>query len=116
MPRRGTRLCPCPANILWRRGVNKPDIELTLCDREPIHIPGSIQPHGILLVADRQSLRVTHAAGNVEAVLGRSDWSNLLLIDLIGPAAAEAGRQAKGALRDFRPPAASESFDATYHV
>ena len=22
--------------------------ELTLCDREPIHIPGSIQPHGMV--------------------------------------------------------------------
>ena len=25
------------------------DIDLTACEREPIHIPGSIQPHGILL-------------------------------------------------------------------
>ncbi|MEP0507152.1 MAG: hypothetical protein ABJD38_00370, partial [Aurantimonas coralicida] len=32
--------------------------ELTLCDREPIHIPGSIQPHGMLLVADRGTLDV----------------------------------------------------------
>lgn len=26
------------------------DALLTECDREPIHIPGSIQPHGALLV------------------------------------------------------------------
>ena len=25
-------------------------VDLTTCDREPIHIPGSIQPHGYLLV------------------------------------------------------------------
>ena len=24
--------------------------DLTDCDREPIHIPGTIQPHGVLLV------------------------------------------------------------------
>ena len=26
----------------------KPSVDLTNCDREPIHIPGSIQPHGCL--------------------------------------------------------------------
>ena len=25
-------------------------IDLSNCDREPIHVPGSIQPHGALLV------------------------------------------------------------------
>ncbi|MGN6725364.1 MAG: hypothetical protein ACTHLZ_05570, partial [Tepidisphaeraceae bacterium] len=29
-------------------------IDLTNCDREPIHIPGSIQPHGALLVLNTQ--------------------------------------------------------------
>lgn len=24
-------------------------VDLTNCDREPIHIPGAIQPHGVLL-------------------------------------------------------------------
>ncbi|WP_244492620.1 hypothetical protein [Aureimonas sp. AU22] len=27
-------------------------LDLTLCDREPIHIPASIQPHGLLLIVD----------------------------------------------------------------
>jgi light-regulated signal transduction histidine kinase (bacteriophytochrome) len=27
-------------------------IDLSECDREPIHVPGSIQPHGVLLVAE----------------------------------------------------------------
>ena len=35
------------------------EADLTTCDREPIHIPGSIQPHGVLLV----SLRPEPAAG-----------------------------------------------------
>ena len=35
-----------------------PGVDLTDCDREPIHIPGSIQPHGLLLIADADSLTV----------------------------------------------------------
>ena len=45
--------------------------ELTLdnCDREPIHIPGSIQPHGALLALDRLG-RLSHASANAGALLG----------------------------------------------
>lgn len=39
------------------------------CDREPIHIPGSIQPHGALLAFDRLG-QVRYASANVEALLG----------------------------------------------
>src|ERR1700761_9411523 len=38
-------------------------------DREPIHIPGSIQPHGALLAFDRLG-RLSHASANVPALLG----------------------------------------------
>ena len=34
------------------------------CDREPIHIPGSIQPYGLLLVVEEPSLRVSHISTN----------------------------------------------------
>ena len=45
--------------------------ELTLenCAREPIHIPGSIQPHGALLAFDRLG-RLSHASANAAALLG----------------------------------------------
>jgi light-regulated signal transduction histidine kinase (bacteriophytochrome) len=33
-------------------------LDLTNCDREPIHIPGQIQAHGALLAFDLQSLTV----------------------------------------------------------
>jgi len=39
------------------------------CDREPIHIPGSIQPHGALLAFDRLG-RLSHASANAGDVLG----------------------------------------------
>lgn len=41
----------------------------TNCDREPIHIPGSIQPHGALLVLDRD-FRVIQSAGDLPGLLG----------------------------------------------
>lgn len=46
------------------------EIDLTSCDREPIHIPGSIQPHGVLLVVDRGSLRILQVAGDTGPFLG----------------------------------------------
>jgi light-regulated signal transduction histidine kinase (bacteriophytochrome) len=44
--------------------------DLTNCDLEPIHIPGSIQPHGVLLVVDRQDLSIEQSAGNTKLLLG----------------------------------------------
>jgi len=44
-------------------------LDLTNCDREPIHIPGSIQPHGILLVVDPNSEVVLQVAGDTAGIL-----------------------------------------------
>ena len=38
-------------------------VDTTLCEREPIHIPGTIQPHGCLLITD-QNLTITHFSQN----------------------------------------------------
>jgi len=46
-------------------------LETSLCDSEPIHIPGAIQPHGALLAALADGLLVTHASANLAAILGR---------------------------------------------
>jgi len=62
--------------------------QLSLCDREPIHIPGSIQPHGLLFVADPDGLAVHHAAGDVEGRLGIPDWEGAALGALVGEAVA----------------------------
>lgn len=40
------------------------NLDLAFCDREPIHIPGSIQPHGVLLVVTEPDLRVVQASAN----------------------------------------------------
>ena len=45
---------------------------VTNCDREPIHIPGAILPHGVLLVMDSDTLEVLQAAGDLPGLLGTS--------------------------------------------
>lgn len=64
-----------------QRQLSRPD--LTACDREPIHIPGSIQPHGLLLVADAKSREVVAGAGDIEDRLA-TDWMGRTLDDLLG--------------------------------
>ena len=48
-----------------------PGPDLSLCELEPIHIPGAIQPHGAVVVALVDGLVVSHASANLEAILGR---------------------------------------------
>lgn len=45
-------------------------LKLYLCSQEPIHVPGSIQPHGLLLVLDTETGLVLEMAGDPQAVLG----------------------------------------------
>ena len=44
--------------------------DLTNCDREPIHIPGAILPHGVLVVVDPDTFNVLQVAGDTKALLG----------------------------------------------
>jgi len=55
---------------------------LEACDREPIHIPGSIQPHGLLLVADADGGAILGAAGDVGGRLGLS-WTGRSLGEML---------------------------------
>ncbi len=47
------------------------------CANEPIHIPGSVQPHGFLFVLSEPELRVVQASVNVEQWLGKDVHSLL---------------------------------------
>jgi light-regulated signal transduction histidine kinase (bacteriophytochrome) len=55
---------------MMQQAVKFGEADLTTCDREPIHIPGSIMPHGALLVMDRRSLNIEQVAGNTRSLLG----------------------------------------------
>jgi chemotaxis family two-component system sensor kinase Cph1 len=52
---------------LTNRSAVAPRIDLTACDREPIHIVGSIQPHGFLLALDARDLTIVQASLNAPA-------------------------------------------------
>lgn len=62
--------------------------QIASCDREPIHIPGAIQPHGVLLVLDRDTLEIRHAAGDVAGLLGAEAWIGATAGAVLGDAVA----------------------------
>jgi chemotaxis family two-component system sensor kinase Cph1 len=47
-------------------------ITLTNCDREPIHIPGLVQPYGFVLCLDEATKQIVQVSDNVEAHVGIS--------------------------------------------
>lgn len=61
-----------------------PTLDLTGCDREPIHVPEAIQPHGLLLVVDPDSLKVRREAGRLAAVTGRDSWLGRPVAEMLG--------------------------------
>jgi two-component system, chemotaxis family, sensor kinase Cph1 len=70
--------------------------DLSGCDREPIHIPGTIQPHGFLLAAPGLDAPVTHASENARTLAGNDGRAALGLTwtALFGPDIAATLRQA----------------------
>lgn len=82
-----------PVTFETQRGPPDP-LDLTSCDREPIHVPGSIQPHGMVLVADPGTLTIVAGAGDIEGALDPA-WLGAKLDDLLG--------QSVSAFLDARP-------------
>lgn len=69
------------------------EADLTNCERELIHLSGSIQPHGVLLVLAEPRLTVVQVSENVESLLGFAP--DVLLgspVEALGFAAANAVR------------------------
>lgn len=63
------------------------EVDLTNCDREPIHVPGLIQPHGVLLVLQEPGLDIIQMSDNTQSVIGHAP-ENLLgqpLSSLLSP-------------------------------
>ena len=50
----------------------QPGVDLASCEDEPIHVPGAVQPHGLLLALDPDTLRVHMSSANTELMLGIS--------------------------------------------
>ncbi|UQZ37009.1 phytochrome Cph1 [Paenibacillus sp. PK3_47] len=49
--------------------LNEP-LDLTNCEKEPIHIPGSIQPHGVLLAVSTDNFTIIQSSMNTGELLG----------------------------------------------
>ena len=62
---------------------------LTVCDLEPIHVPGAIQPHGVLLAVDPDRRVVVQASANAAALFAAAGGGVLgrPLSDLLPPPA-----------------------------
>ncbi|EZP57290.1 MULTISPECIES: histidine kinase dimerization/phosphoacceptor domain -containing protein [Sphingomonas] len=95
-----------------------PSLDLTACDREPIHIPGAIQPHGLLLVAEAgPGHAVIAGAGAIEARLA-THWQGRPLADLLGQDIQALLHHLPGGLdatSQIVVPGIGESFVATVH-
>ena len=70
-----------------------PQLDLSSCAQEPIHIPGSIQPHGILIALAPETLKIRQISANAAKWLGAGDGTPLVdrtLRELLGPEAEDA--------------------------
>ena len=97
-------------------------LDLDTCAREPIHIPGAVQPHGILFAVREPDLVCTQVSANTQALLGRppSAFVGLGLGASFGPAfeAQIASALAAGDPREVSPLSVeigSHAFDALLH-
>jgi chemotaxis family two-component system sensor kinase Cph1 len=61
-----------PAASLTDESLFGQPITLTNCDREPIHIPGLVQPYGFVLCLDETTRQIIQVSDNVEAHVGIS--------------------------------------------
>ncbi|HEY0189769.1 MAG TPA: hypothetical protein VGC42_01525 [Kofleriaceae bacterium] len=98
-------------------------VTLDNCAREPIHIPGSIQPHGLLFACRGADLRIHQVSANLASWLGVEPAAvlGLPLGGLLGAGSAEQILDAnqRSVLRESSPlriaTARGGSFDAMMH-
>ncbi|MFZ1108780.1 MAG: HWE histidine kinase domain-containing protein [Rhodomicrobium sp.] len=102
-------------------------IDLSNCESEPIHIPGAIQPHGVLLAADPLSFTVIQLGGDTRRLLGRAPEEVLgqRLDALIGesavarlrePSMQDAALSKSGVALDVRRQGQDGPLDAVAHT
>jgi light-regulated signal transduction histidine kinase (bacteriophytochrome)/CheY-like chemotaxis protein len=86
--------------------LTAPTVDLSNCDREPIHIPGSIQPHGCLLACDPGITVIRRFSANATGILyADGDLKGQLIADLLGEEATHDLRNAIAQAPDASRPA-----------
>ncbi len=102
-------------------------VDLTNCDREPIHIPGSIQRHGAMLVCDRTISKLFFASANLAGLIGyrgslaRGTEIETILgeraaHDLRNAAAKGQGTEMAGVVLGLKFDGVQDVFDARIHT
>ncbi|MGY1618258.1 SpoIIE family protein phosphatase [Geodermatophilus sp. SYSU D00691] len=79
-------------------------VDLTNCEREPIHVPGSIQPRGVLLAVSEPHLVVQQVSQNLASLTGvaPADALGRPLADVLGVACADLVARSASAFGDLR--------------
>lgn len=97
-------------------------VDLTECDREPIHVPGAIQGHGVLLAVMEPELTIAHVSANVADFFGVAAAAAIgrPLAKLVGPSAAAvvAAALRRAPLTSFNPVpliVGEQAFDGIFH-
>ncbi|WP_029618151.1 HWE histidine kinase domain-containing protein [Pseudorhizobium marinum] len=100
-------------------------VDLSNCDREPIHVPGSIQPHGCLIACDPSGTSVLRHSANAPAMLEiPEDLNGQRLDEVLGGEVAHTLRNAIATSSDPARPAlrhnvllpCGQRFDVSIHV
>jgi two-component system, chemotaxis family, sensor kinase Cph1 len=100
--------------------MNESPVDLSSCEAEPIHLPGAIQPHGVLVAVREPELGIVQVSANARDVLGDAVSQGRSLGELIGRAATEAVSRALGSddltlANPLRLDVCGRSFDGVLH-
>ncbi len=104
----------------------EPLSDLSVCAQEPIHIPGSIEPNGVLLVVSEPELTIVQASANMDVWLERNaeELLGVPLVDLLEHESLESLRLCistdhpygqRQYLSDMRIRGLKQTFDASVH-
>jgi light-regulated signal transduction histidine kinase (bacteriophytochrome) len=102
-----------------------PQVNLTNCDREPIQIPGSIQPHGCLLACDASATVVLRHSLNLPQMLGVAGTINGQKLNaVLGDEVAHTLRNSLARTREGSRPSqmfsvqlpSGQAFDVSAHL
>lgn len=77
--------------------MKNPVVDVTNCDREPIHIPGSVQSHGFLAAVNNKDATIRYASENVNTFTG------LEAAQVLGQSFAWLMQEGKITSRSFTP-------------
>lgn len=61
-------------------------VDLSNCDKEPIHLIGRIQPHGLLMVIDRTTFSIEQVSANIGELVpdtGFENWIGSCILDFL---------------------------------